>query len=104
MEIITPITPMPKSTDICILETESSTQFFPYRSPAKFGGRVVNDVTLLNVSVRVRTRDGKEAVGRGSMSMGNIWAWPSQTLSTDQTLQAMVAFGHKVAAGGKNPG
>jgi hypothetical protein len=42
---------MPKSTDICILETESHTEHFPYRSPAKFGGRVVNDVTLFNVSV-----------------------------------------------------
>ena len=95
---------MLKNTDICILETESTTEFFPYRSPAKFGGRVVNDVTLLNVFVRVRTRDGKEAVGYGSMSMGNIWAWHSQTLSTDQTLQAMIAFGHKVAAEAKNPG
>ncbi|MDR3233899.1 MAG: hypothetical protein LBT46_09610, partial [Planctomycetaceae bacterium] len=95
---------MSKNTDICILETESKTEYFPYRSPAKFGGRIVNDVTLLNVSVRVRTRDGKEAVGYGSMSMGNIWAWPSKTLSTDQTLRAMVEFGHKVTAAGKNPG
>jgi len=30
-------TPMAKSTDICIVETESTTEFFPYRSPAKFG-------------------------------------------------------------------
>jgi len=95
---------MQKSSDICILETESTTEFFPYRSPAKFGGRVVNDVTLLNVSVRVRTRNGKEAVGRGSMTMGNIWAWHSKTLTPDQTLQAMIAFGKKVAAGAKNPG
>ena len=94
----------PKSTDICILETESNTEYYPYRSPMKFGGRVINDITLFNVSVRVRTRGGKEAVGRGSMTMGNVWAWPSRTLSADQTLQAMVAFGHKVTAYGKNPG
>jgi L-alanine-DL-glutamate epimerase-like enolase superfamily enzyme len=94
---------MTKDTDVCILETKSETEFYPYRSPAKFGGRVVNDVTLLNVSVRVKTRSGKEAVGHGSMSMGNIWAWPSKTLTTDQTLQAMVEFGHKVAAAAKNP-
>ncbi|MDR0520247.1 MAG: mandelate racemase/muconate lactonizing enzyme family protein [Planctomycetaceae bacterium] len=93
-----------KATDICIAETESKTAYFPYRSPAKFGGRVVNDVMLLDVSVRVRTRNGKEATGHGSMSMGNIWAWPSKTMTTDQTLQAMVEFGHKVAAGAKNPG
>lgn len=91
------------NTDICILETRSETQFFPYRSPAKFGGRVVNDVTLLNVSVHVRTKDGREAVGRGSMSMGNIWAWPSKTLSTDQTLQAMIEFGETVAKNGARP-
>jgi L-alanine-DL-glutamate epimerase-like enolase superfamily enzyme len=95
--------PMSKNTDICIVETKSETEYFPYRSPAKFGGRVVNDVTLLNVTVRVRTRDGREACGNGSMSMGNIWAWPSKTLSTDQTLKAMVEFGHKVTAHGKTP-
>ena len=92
-----------KSTDICIVETESTTEHFPYRSPMKFGGRVVNDVTLLNVAVRVRTRDGKEAIGHGSMTMGNVWAWASQTLTNDQTLQAMIEFGHKAVAGAKNP-
>ena len=93
-----------KNTDICIVETESTTEHFPYRSPMKFGGRVVNDVTILNVSVRVRTRDGKESVGRGSMTMGNVWAWPSATLTNDQTLRAMVEFGHKIAFNAKNPG
>lgn len=92
---------MSKSTDICVLETKSETEYFPYRSPMKFGGRVVTEVTLLHVAVRVRTRDGREAVGRGSMSMGNAWAWPSQTLASDQTLQAMVDFGQKVAKEGK---
>lgn len=98
-----PFSPMPKNTDICILESDSQMEFFPYRSPAKFGGRVVKDVTLLHISVRVRTRSGKEAVGHGSMPMGNIWAWVSQNTSNDQTLQAMIEFGQKVAAGAKNP-
>ncbi|GHT22827.1 hypothetical protein FACS189419_05920 [Planctomycetales bacterium] len=88
---------MPKQTDITLLEAKSWTQFFPYRSPAKFGGRVVKDVTLLNVSVRVKTRNGKEATGFGSMPMGNIWAWPSKKLTAEQTLHAMVNFGHNVS-------
>lgn len=78
-----------KGTDMSILETSFKTEFYPYRSPMKFGGRVVNDVLLQNVSVRVQTRDGREAVGNGSMPIGNVWAWPSATLSNDQTLLGM---------------
>ncbi|MGL4595224.1 MAG: enolase C-terminal domain-like protein [Thermoguttaceae bacterium] len=89
---------MTKPTDICIIDSKSWAEYFPYRSPAKFGGRVVTDVVLLNVEVRVRNRKGEEAIGRGSMSMGNIWAWPSKTLSTEQTLEIMTAFGEKVAS------
>lgn len=96
--------PTTKSTDICILDANATAEHFPFRSPMKFGGRVINDITLLNVSVRVRTRDGKEALGRGSMPMGNVWAWPSKNFTSDQTLQAMLAFGHKVSTSAANPG
>ncbi len=64
----------------------------------KFGGRVVTDVTLLNVAVEIETRAGKIASGRGSMPLGNVWAWPSQLLTAEQTLNAMTVLGQRLAA------
>ena len=64
----------------------------------KFGGRVVVDVLLLDVAVDVETRDGRRATGFGSMPMGNAWGWPSQQVSSDGALAAMVALGHQLGA------
>ncbi len=89
---------MAKTTDIFLNEVRTSTERIEYRVPMKFGGRVVVDVVLLDVQVDVTTRDGRSARGQGSMTMGNAWAWPSQTLSGDQTLQAMIALGERLAA------
>lgn len=89
---------MPQPTDICLKNVETSTQRIEYRVPMKFGGRVVTDVTLLDVSVDVETRDGRRARGHGSMPMGNAWAWPTQVTPNDQTLKAMVQLGEQLAA------
>src|SRR5438309_11875841 len=93
---------MPKPTDIRLCEATASTQYFKYRAPAKFGGRTVTDVVLLDVEVEVETRDGRRGRGLGSMPMGNIWAWPSKTLSTDQTLKAMINFGRRLVINTKS--
>ncbi len=85
-----------KTTDIQIRELSADTEHFAYRSPMKFGGRVVTDVTLLNVSAVVETRDGRIGRGRGSMTMGNAWGWPSKVVSSDQTLEAMVDLGKDI--------
>ncbi len=90
---------MSKPTDIRLCEARTSTQYIRYRAPAKFGGRVVTDVVLLNVEVVVQTRDGRRATGSGSMPMGNIWAWPSLQLTAAQTLEATIAFGQRAARG-----
>ncbi len=89
---------MTKSTDIFLSEVQTSTERIEYRVPMKFGGRVVVDVVLLDVQVAVTTRDGRSARGQGSMPMGNAWAWPSQTLSGEQTLRAMISLGERLAA------
>jgi L-alanine-DL-glutamate epimerase-like enolase superfamily enzyme len=93
---------MSKSTDIRLLEAVASTQDFAYRAPMKFGGRVVTDVTILDVAVEVETRDGRRARGLGSMPMSNAWAWPSRQVSGEAALRAMVELGRRVAgeAGG----
>lgn len=85
-----------KPTDICISEISSETERYDYRSPMKFGGRVVQDVVLLNVSVSVRNHNGETAIGFGSMPLGNIWAWPGGKTEPSLTLQIMIELGHEI--------
>ena len=86
----------PRPTDIRLCEAQSVTQYIKYRSPIKFGGRVVADVILLDVTVEVETRDGRRGRGFGSMPMGNVWGWPSAKVSVEETLAAMVALGERL--------
>jgi L-alanine-DL-glutamate epimerase-like enolase superfamily enzyme len=83
---------MSPATDVYIRDVRTFQQRFDYRVPIKFGGRVVVDVLLLDVEVELETAGGRRAVGRGSMPMGNAWAWPSAAVPGDQTLAAMVDF------------
>jgi L-alanine-DL-glutamate epimerase-like enolase superfamily enzyme len=85
-----------RATDIRIDEVRHGYQDYVYRAPYKFGGRVVDRVTLLNVRCRVTTRSGKSAWGLGSMTMGNMWAFPSSTMSYDTTLGAMKALAARI--------
>ena len=84
-------------SDVSIHAVECSFENFSYRTPMKFGGVVADRVTLLNVTVTVRTRDGKECEGIGSMPLGNIWAFPSRVLSYAQTLEAMMQLSRSIA-------
>ena len=92
---------MSNATDVRILDVRTSTQQITYRQPMKFGGRIVEDVTLLDVDVEVETRTGRRGLGHGSMPLGNVWAWPSQTLTNEQTLSAMLEMGQRVADEGR---
>src|SRR5438045_7424463 len=83
---------MDKSTDIRITDIQTETERIGYRSPIKFGGRVVTDAVLANVTLGVETRDGRRGQGFGSMPMGNVWAWPSSSVTPPQSLEAMLAF------------
>jgi len=58
----------------------------------KFGGRVVRDVVLFNVSTEVESRDGRRGTGFGSMTMGNIWAWAGGVTDPQVTLDVMIEF------------
>jgi L-alanine-DL-glutamate epimerase-like enolase superfamily enzyme len=96
----TPITAAivaPKPTDIRIDEVVHGYEDYVYRAPYKFGGRVVDRVTLLNVHCRVNTRNGQTAWGFASMTLGNMWAFPSATMSYDTTLEAMKALASRIA-------
>jgi L-alanine-DL-glutamate epimerase-like enolase superfamily enzyme len=97
----------PKATDARIDEVSYDYEEFLYRTPYKFGGRSVDRVTLLNVHCSVRTRDGRVAVGFGSMPLGNVWSFPSKVMSYDTTLSAMKALAGRISeitAGFKEPG
>ena len=87
----------PKPSDIRIDEVIHGFEDYMYRAPYKFGGRVVDRVTLLNVHCRVTTRNGETAWGFGSMTLGNVWAFPSATMSYDTTLGAMKALASRIA-------
>ncbi|MCL2118520.1 MAG: hypothetical protein FWH27_08865 [Planctomycetaceae bacterium] len=86
-----------KPTDIHIKEVRSETEHHSYRSPMKFGGRVVTDVVLLHITATVETRDGRVGSGRGSMTVGNAWGWPSAVVPPDKTLEAMTRMGELTA-------
>lgn len=88
---------MAKPTDASLRDISTSRQRIDYRAPIKFGGRVVVDVLLFDVEVELETRGGRRGRGRGSMPMGNAWAWPSRVLDTDRTLAAMIEFAQQCA-------
>ncbi len=85
-------------TAIRIEEISHSYQDFRYRAPYKFGGFAVDRVTLLNVDCVVSLPNGRTAKGFGSMTMGNVWSFPSHVLSYDQTLTSMKSLAEKINA------
>jgi len=85
-----------RPTDIRIVEVEHRFEEFRYRAPYQFGGRAVDRVTILNVNCRVRTGDGREAWGFGSMTLGNAWAFPAA--SHDIGLGAMTSLAAELRA------
>src|SRR5688572_5901878 len=87
---------MARTTDVRLRAAWCDTQSFEYRSPIKFGGRVVTNATILNVRVDVETRSGAIGSGAGSMPLGNVWAWPSTRLTMEQTLAAMRTLGERL--------
>src|SRR5260370_11039337 len=82
--------PMSRATDGRIRAVEHRYQDFHYRTPIKFGGVAIDRATLLDVWCDVETAGGRRARGFGSMSLGNVWSFPSRVLSDEQTLAAMI--------------
>ncbi len=76
-------------------EVSHSYEDFLYRTPIKFGGNVVDRVTLINVTCRVNA-GGRSVTGFGSMPLGNVWSFPSKEMSYDVTLGAMKALADRV--------
>jgi len=92
-----PWLPGPASKAIRIEDVSHSYEDYLYRTPIKFGGMVVDRVTLLNVHCVARTASGRTARGFGSMPLGNVWAFPSRLMSYQTTLGAMKALAERIA-------
>jgi L-alanine-DL-glutamate epimerase-like enolase superfamily enzyme len=86
-----------RPTDIRIDEIRYGYEDYGYRTPIKFGGTVVDRVTILNVDCVVHTVDGRVVKGFGSMPLSNVWAFPSQTMPYETTLAAMKALAARIS-------
>lgn len=84
--------------DITVREIKVGFKDYGYRSPMKFGGRIVTGVTLSDVEMRVADRNGNESAGTGSMVLGNTWSFPSDILGYDETLNAMKVLSGRISA------
>lgn len=88
---------MAKSTDITVNSVTNSSVSFNYRQPMKFGGRVVDDVTVLRTEIEVTSASGKKkATGIGEMTMGIAWSWPSK-LPQKITLKVLLELANRLA-------
>ncbi len=82
--------------DIRVVDARLEFEDHAYRTPLKFGGVITDQVTLLNARVRVRDRAGREMEGFGSMPLGNVWSFPTQKHTYDETLAAMKALAERI--------
>lgn len=86
---------MPR-TDLKRFRLELRTETFRYRTPMKFGGRVVTDVTALSVDCEAETQASR-AVGLGSMTMGVAWAWPDPSVDEATRLSVVLELSRRLA-------
>ncbi len=84
------------SSDIRIDDVSYGYEEFRYRIPYKFAGKEVDRATILNVRCVAHAPNGRSAHGFGSMPLGNVWSFPSERMSYDQTLGAMKALAERV--------
>ncbi len=84
------------STDLRRLELSLRTESYDYRTPMKFGGRIVNDVTVLSVDCAAETGEAR-ADGFGSMTMGVTWAWPDPAVDDETKLAVVLELAGKFA-------
>ncbi|WP_202901702.1 mandelate racemase/muconate lactonizing enzyme family protein [Bryobacter aggregatus] len=85
-----------KTTEVRVKEIRASYEDFVYRTPIKFGGNIVDKVTMLNVHTVIEDGLGKSQKGFSSMSMGNVWSFPSKVMNYNDTLGAMKSLAAEV--------
>ena len=84
---------------IAVVEAESEKFPYLYRSPLKFGGRVVKDVTVFRVALSLEDQNSKKkSHGIGEMTMGTAWAWPSVSLTPEMALKTVIVLAERIVA------
>ena len=89
------------STKLRQFDLQLRRETYLYRTPMKFGGRVVTDVTILSCDCQAETEFG-QATGLGSMTMGVAWAWPGSDVSGERKLEIVVRLAEKIAKAFQN--
>ena len=103
------------SSDLCFLHSPLAVESWPmpvsdfesfrltprvetylYRTPMKFGGRVVRDVAVLSVDCDGTTGLG-QGLGTGSMTMGVAWGWPDSSIDDQRRLEIVVELSKRLA-------
>ena len=88
------------STALSSFDLQLRTETYDYRTPMKFGGRVVTDVTVLSVDCEAHSGAGQATGttrGLGSMTMGVAWAWPDPDVDGDTKLEIVVELARRLA-------
>ncbi|QDT13043.1 mandelate racemase/muconate lactonizing enzyme family protein [Planctomycetes bacterium K23_9] len=84
------------NTDLRQFDLQLRTETYQYRTPMKFGGRVVTDVTVLSADCEAAS-DAGQARGIGSMTMGVAWAWPDPNVDGDTKLSVVIELAQRIA-------
>jgi hypothetical protein len=77
---------------------EANVQFIdrPFLKPLKLSSGPITHLTEARVDVRART-DGREAIGRGSIFLSDLWAWPDPARSHAERDRAMRDYSASIA-------
>ncbi|MEP0844128.1 MAG: mandelate racemase/muconate lactonizing enzyme family protein [Phycisphaerae bacterium] len=67
-----------------------------FRVPLKFGGALMEQNVMFNVTLRAERADGRSAEGFGSMPLGNVWSFPPRYVPVEQSLEAMKRLSDEV--------
>src|SRR6187402_2853032 len=69
----------------------------PFAKPLQLSSGTITEITEATATVRVRV-DGREAAGRGSIYLSDLWAWPDPSLTHAVRDAHMRALGDTLAA------
>lgn len=77
---------------------DARVEFFdrPFRNPLQLSSGLITEVTEARVAVRVSVK-GREAEGRGSIYLSDLWAWPDPALSHAQRDAVLRSFTTSIA-------
>jgi len=88
---------MPEPIAATIESVEVSFQKQAFLKPLRLSTGLIEQITQATVQARVRV-GSKEGIGRGSIYLSDLWAWPDPSLTHDQRDQQLRAFCQEIAS------